>query len=348
MKYLIATGGTGGHIFPALAVADALRARGHKVVVSSDRRGRHLIPNTWRLIPVWASGVGAKRRIFQLWSLFKICVSVLWLALRFLFRRPDRIVAFGGYASVPPLIAGRIWRIPTYLHEQNAAMGRANRFAMKFAGTLMTSFPIGVGVFTGLPVRKEFLQVSGIREQVSGARKKELRILITGGSLGAKILDETIPQALATLIPDTCSLIPLFIIHQTRPENVGLLRKEYAAMGVKNNVLSFIKNMADELAAADLVISRSGASTVAEMQAVGVPAILVPLGINPDQLANAKQFAKNGGGIVIEQKDLTPELLAATLRKLLDKPERLRKMAAAAKVPNRAVENILRIVSNEQ
>lgn len=334
--FWIATGGTGGHIFPALAVANELMQRGHSVVVSTDRRGIKYVRRDlgFKLTVVWASGVGAKNIIFRIWSLFKIFVSTVILSARFIFSRPYRIVAFGGYSSVPVLIAGWIWGIPTFLHEQNAAIGRANKFAMPFVKTLMTSFHIGCGVYTGLPVRKEFrVQSSEFRE--TG------RILITGGSLGANILDEIVPEAILRLKDKK----KLFVIHQTRPENVEKLRKEYARIGVKNNVLPFIKDMAGELSRASLVIGRAGASTTVEMQTVGVPAILIPLGINPDQLANARAFAKTGGAVVIEQKDLSPKLLAKTLGGLVGNPEKLKRMAAAAYVPNNALENIIGLIT---
>jgi len=335
-KIWIATGGTGGHIFPALAVADALAAKGADIIISTDGRGKKYITK-YKRVMIWASGVGAKNLFFQIWSLFKIEVSGLALAIRFIFSRPDKIVAFGGYSSVPVLAAGWLWRIPTFLHEQNAAIGRANKFALPFVKTLMTSFPIGRGTYTGLPVRKDFKPRAGNRMATG-----EHRILVTGGSLGAAILDEVVPKAVAELKEKK----HLFVVHQTRPENVEKLRKEYAKIGVKNNVLSFIKDMAGELAAASIVIGRSGASTVVEMQTVGVPAILVPLGINPDQLANANAFAKKGGGIVIQQKDFSPETLAKTLSGLLGSPEKLARMAAVAHVPNNAVGNIVKLVYN--
>jgi UDP-N-acetylglucosamine--N-acetylmuramyl-(pentapeptide) pyrophosphoryl-undecaprenol N-acetylglucosamine transferase len=328
----IATGGTGGHIFPALAVAAELERRGYKIIVSTDGRGRKYVKGRFRRVFVWASGVAAKNPLFQLWSLFKIGVSTLALAARFIFGRPDKIVAFGGYSSVPVLAAGWIWRIPTFLHEQNAHIGRANKFAMRFVKTLMTSFPIGRGVYTGLPVRSEFIAAK--------RQNSEPRLLITGGSLGSSILDEVLPEAIGKLR----NRKNLFVVHQTRPENVERLRKEYAKIGVKNNVLSFIKDMAGEMSKASLVIGRSGASTVVEMQTIGVPAILVPLGINPDQLANARAFAENGGGIVVEQGGLNASVLAETLNKLLSDPAKLAKMADAAHVPNNAVENIVKLL----
>jgi UDP-N-acetylglucosamine--N-acetylmuramyl-(pentapeptide) pyrophosphoryl-undecaprenol N-acetylglucosamine transferase len=333
--FWIATGGTGGHIFPALSVADGLIGRGNKVIISTDNRGRkHISHVAYHVSHVWASGVGAKNPLFQIWSIIKIIVSAIILTIRFIFSRPDKIVAFGGYSSVPVLIAGWIWGIPRFLHEQNAAIGRANKFALRFHPTLMTTFPIGVGILVGLPVRESFHNVKW--------RGERGRILITGGSLGAKILDDIVPRAICGLKDKK----HLFIIHQTRPENVEKLRKIYAAMGVKNNVLSFIRDMAGELAAASLVVSRAGASTVVEMQTVGAPAILVPLGINPDQLANARQFARNGGGIVVEQRDFNPDLLSEILNDLLSTPEKLERMAKNAHAPNNAVENIISVIGN--
>ncbi|MDR1826145.1 MAG: UDP-N-acetylglucosamine--N-acetylmuramyl-(pentapeptide) pyrophosphoryl-undecaprenol N-acetylglucosamine transferase [Rickettsiales bacterium] len=326
----IATGGTAGHIFPALAVADELMSRGYNVTVSTDARGKkHISPITYRVSRVWASGVGAKNVIFQITSLFKIGISTVALLIGFIFQRPAKIVAFGGYSSVPVLIAGRIWRVPTFLHEQNAVIGRANKFAMPFVKTLMTSFPLEYGAYTGLPVRKEILKA-----RPNPMPKPEPRLLVMGGSLGASILDRVVPDAVSLLKKK------LFVVHQTRPENIEKTRKIYAKLGVKNNVLSFIRDVATELSEASLVICRGGAATLAELRAVGVPALIVPLNINPDQLANAKAFSKNGGGIVIEQTALDADMLAKTLSGLLWNPERLKQMADLAYAPNDAAKRI--------
>ncbi|MBP3340153.1 MAG: UDP-N-acetylglucosamine--N-acetylmuramyl-(pentapeptide) pyrophosphoryl-undecaprenol N-acetylglucosamine transferase [Alphaproteobacteria bacterium] len=341
MKIWIATGGTGGHVYPALSVAECLAARGHRITISCDGRVRDMVrrgaPNGARMVHVWASGVGAKSRINQIWALTKIAVSAFALTLRFMFCRPDRVVAFGGYASVPAVFAAHVWRIPTFLHEQNAAIGRANKFAMRWVQTLMTSFPTVSGipnsttrvVYTGLPVRRDFLAAAGT--PLPNASK----LLITGGSLGAQILDDVVPTAVAAMKNKK-----IFITHQTRPENVARLQKFYADNKIRANVLSFIHDMAGAIAGADLVIGRSGASTVVELQTIGRPAIFVPLGINPDQAANAASFAKNGGGFAIAQSQFTPKWLTATLTELFDNPSRLDKMAKKALVPNNAVDLI--------
>ena len=342
MKIWIATGGTGGHVFPALSVASELVARGHRVTISCDGRVRQMVlrdkPSGVHVVHIWASGVGAKSRIKQMYSLFKIGVSAALLTLRFLFLRPDRVVAFGGYASVPAVFAAHVWRIPTFLHEQNAAIGRANRFAMRWVQTLMTSFPNVSGVmnsetrvvYTGLPVRSDFMARSGM--PLTG----NMKLLVTGGSLGAQVLDEIVPQAVAAMKNKK-----IFVTHQTRPENVGKLQRFYADNKIRANVLSFIHDMSDAIAGADLVIGRSGASTVVELQTIGRPAIFVPLGINPDQTANAASFAKTGGGFAIEQSKFTVRWLTSMLSDLFDNPSRLNKMAQKALVPNNAVNLIV-------
>jgi UDP-N-acetylglucosamine--N-acetylmuramyl-(pentapeptide) pyrophosphoryl-undecaprenol N-acetylglucosamine transferase len=339
MKIWIATGGTGGHVFPALAVADELAERNHKITISTDgrtmdmvRRGR---PAHSNVCFVWASGVGAKSAIRQIWALFKIGMSALALALRFMFLRPDRVVAFGGYASVPAVFAAHLWKIPTLLHEQNGAIGRANKFAMRWVGTLMTSFPNVKGlpagrtpnvVFTGLPVRPEVAALA------SSPLPLESKILVTGGSLGSGILDEVVPAALAMMKNKK-----IFITHQARPANVARLQKFYSDNKIRANVLSFVHDMAGVIASSDLVIGRSGASTVAELQTIGRPAVFVPLGINPDQAANAENFVAQGGGFSIPQEKFTAKWLAATLTDLFDNQPRLIKMAEKALVPNNAV-----------
>lgn len=342
MKIWIATGGTGGHVFPALSVAAELVARGHRVIISRDGRVRKMVsdgaPRGAKIVAVWASGVGAKSRAKQIIALFKIAVSAAWLTVRFLFSRPNRVVAFGGYSSVPVVFAAHVWKIPTFLHEQNAAIGRANKFALRWVKTLMTSFPTVDGipqnshvriVYTGLPVRHEFLEMAG------APLPNESKILVTGGSLGAQILDDVVPAALLQMKNKK-----IFITHQTRPENVARLQKIYAENKIRANVLSFVHDMAGAIAGADLVIGRSGASTVVELETIGRPAILVPLNINPDQAANAASFARLGGGFAIPQEKFTPRWLAATLTELFDNPMRLEKMAKKSLVENNAVQII--------
>jgi len=347
MKIWIATGGTGGHVFPALSVATELVKRGHKVTISSDGRVLKMVkeskPESAKMVFVWASGVGAKSRVKQMYALLKIGFSALALIIRFMFCRPERIVAFGGYASVPVVFAAHLWKIPTYLHEQNAAIGRANKFALRWVKTLMTSFTSVDGlpkqtnvnvVYTGLPVREEFLSSSNT------PLKHENKILVTGGSLGAQILDDVVPIAVSEMKNKK-----IFVTHQTRPENVIRLQRFYAEHKIRANVLSFIHDMAGTIIDADIVIGRSGASTVIELETIGRPAILVPLGINPDQAANAESYAKLGGGFAIAQDKFSVKWLSSTLDNLFDNPARLDKMASKSYVQNTAVEKIVDTVT---
>ena len=346
MKILIATGGTGGHVYPALAVADELATRGHKIIISCDGRVDKMVrdgkPAGAKQIHIWASGVGAKSRMNQMWALFKIAMSAVALTLRFIFSRPSRVVAFGGYASVPAVFAAHVWKIPTFLHEQNAAIGRANKFTMRWVKTLMTSFPTVDGmpkkssaqiIYTGLPVRRDFIECAGAK--LPG----KSHLLVTGGSLGAQILDEVVPSAIAKMKNKK-----VFITHQTRPENVEKLQMFYAKHKIHANVLSFIRDMAGAIVDSDLIISRGGASTVIELETIGRPAIIVPLGINPDQAANAASYARLGGGFAIEQSKFTQKWLTSTLDELFDNPTRLKKMAEKSRVENHAVELIANAV----
>ena len=342
MKILIATGGTGGHVYPALAVAEELAARGHKIIISCDGRVEKMVsegkPKKAKMIHIWASGVGAKSRMKQMWALFKIGVSAIALTVRFTLFRPARVVAFGGYASVPAVFAAHLWRIPTFLHEQNAAIGRANKFTMRWVKTLMTSFPTVDGVpqkssarvvYTGLPVRREFIENAGAE------LPKKCHLFVTGGSLGAQILDDIVPIAVVAMKNKK-----IFVTHQTRPENVAKLQQFYAENKIHANVLSFVHDMAGTIVDSDLVISRGGASTVIELETIGRAAIIVPLGINPDQAANAASFARLGGGFAVEQSKFTQKWLTSVLDELFDNPSRLKKMAEKSCVENHAVKLI--------
>ncbi len=347
MKIWIATGGTGGHVFPALSVANELANRGHKITISCDSRVVKMVrdgkPKSAKMAFVWASGVGAKSKIKQIIALSKIGLSAIALSLRFMIFRPQRLVAFGGYASVPAVFAAHLWKIPTYLHEQNAAIGRANKFSLRWVKTLMLSFQNVSGmpnkstaeiIYTGLPVRSDFLKSS------NAPLKHENKILVTGGSLGAQILDEIVPVAVAKMKNKK-----IFITHQTRPENVEKLQRFYAEHKIRANVLSFIHDMAGAIVDSDLVIGRSGASTVIELETIGRPAILVPLNINPDQAANAASFAKLGGGFDVAQDKFSAKWLTATLDELFDNPSRLDKMAKKSYVENLAVQKIADVVT---
>lgn len=337
MRVWIATGGTGGHIFPACSVGDKLINLGHKVIISVDRRGFNIIDRKkYKVCLIWASGVGAKNKFFQIFSLFKIAISSIYLFFRFIINRPDCIVGFGGYSSVPAIFAGFLLKIPTLLHEQNGYIGRANKFLLRFIDVLMVSFKITKGidkrnikiVYTGLPVRSEFLKFSNSKLPMNR------KILITGGSLGSQIIDKVIPESLI-------GMKKIFVTHQTRPENVEILRKFYFKNNISANVIPFINDMASVIKNSDLVIGRSGASTVVELMTIGRPAILIPLNINLDQINNAKNMESLGGAIVVEQQKLNIKLVHDIVSSLFNNKARLQKMAEKAFVENYAIDNII-------
>ncbi len=343
MSVWIATGGTGGHIFPALSIAKKLIDDGRKVIISTDVRGFDSVnknkPKKAGVAYVWASGVGGKDMAAKLTSMLKISVSSALYFLRFGIFRPECVVSFGGYSTVPIVIAAHFLKIPILLHEQNAAIGRANKFILPKVNVLMTSFRDVIGipkninvkqVYTGLPVREDFFEFE--KSPFAGTNK----LFITGGSLGATVLDQIMPEVILKLQNKK-----LFITHQTRPENVKKLQKFYATNKIKANVLSFVNDMAGAIKDSDLIIGRSGASTIAELQTIGRGAILVPLGINPDQIANANSYSKSGAGIVIEQNNFTVKHVLFKIQELLDNPNRLKKMADLAYVKNNAVNLIV-------
>ncbi len=351
-KIWIATGGTGGHVFPALSVATELESQGFNTIISTDRRVLKMVlkskPANSKVAIVWAAGVGGKSLFNKLIAMFKLAVTTVFYSVRFLFVRPQCVVSFGGYCSVPIVIAANLFRVPILLHEQNGAIGRANKFILPRVHVLMTSFSDVLDVpktsktkivYTGLPVRADFLKMAG--SQFPGNNK----IFVTGGSLGATILDDIVPKSIAKL-----NNKKIFVTHQTRPENVRKLQKFYFQNNIRANVLSFVNDMASAIAEADLIIGRSGASTVIEIQTIGRGAIYVPLHINPDQLANANNVSKIGGAITITRDMFGEKYLTATLKDLFSNPARLKKMAEKSLLKNNAtdliVAEIKKIVKN--
>jgi UDP-N-acetylglucosamine--N-acetylmuramyl-(pentapeptide) pyrophosphoryl-undecaprenol N-acetylglucosamine transferase len=253
--------------------------------------------------------------------------------------RPRVVVGFGGYPTVPPLLAASLRAVPTVLHEQNAVMGRANRLLAGRVTTIATGFSVLKKVdpriqakvtHTGNPVRPQVIVAASMpyaKPEAGGA----LRLLVFGGSQGARVMSEIVPAAIERLAPD---LRPrLSIVQQTRAEDLDAVRATYARLGAVAECAPFFGDLPQRMAAAHLVVSRSGASTVAELSTIGRPAILVPLphALDQDQFENAGVLAAAGGAIRIVQSDFTPERLAAEIAALAGDPAQLTVMAAAAK-----------------
>jgi UDP-N-acetylglucosamine--N-acetylmuramyl-(pentapeptide) pyrophosphoryl-undecaprenol N-acetylglucosamine transferase len=336
---VLAAGGTGGHMFPAEALARTLLARGERVVLVTDRRGQafdeklpEVVTHRIRAATPSRGTLGRVRAAAELFAGF-------WQARRLLRRvRPAAVVGFGSYASVPTVIAAGRLGIPVALHEQNAVLGRANRLLAGRARVIATSFPARHGlkeadrakaVATGMPVRPAIAAVSG-SPYTPPRPGGPIELLITGGSQGAHVFAGLVPAALASLREELRTR--LRVAQQCRPEDLEAVRAAYAGTGIEHELATFFTDVPHRLVRAHLVIARAGASTVAELAAVGRPAILVPypFAMDDHQSANAGTLADADGAWLQPQATMTPQTLARMVECLLDAPDTLARAAAAA------------------
>ncbi len=338
---LLAAGGTGGHLFPAEALAHVLVERGYRVHLATDARGiayGGTFPAEARYLV--RAGTPTKRNVTaNLHALFSLTLGLLqslWLIIRL---KPVLVIGFGGYPSVPPLVAAFLLRRACYLHEQNGVMGRANRFLARLSRGIATGFatprltPPAVVTrlrHVGNPVRASVLDAARIPYAAPTA-DGEVHILVTGGSQGAKVLSDVVPQACA-LLSDAMRR-RLVVTHQARADDIAAAREHYERAGVKAELASFFSDLPARIAAAHLVIGRAGASTVAELCVIGRPSILVPLAgsLDQDQAANAQSLKAIGAADVIAQRDFRAETLAKVLLPFLQDPRHLTEVAKAAK-----------------
>ncbi|AWI79693.1 MAG: undecaprenyldiphospho-muramoylpentapeptide beta-N-acetylglucosaminyltransferase [Betaproteobacteria bacterium HGW-Betaproteobacteria-13] len=342
---LMMAGGTGGHIFPGVAVAEALKAKGWRIVWMGNPDGMEarIVP-TYGYDTAWVRfgalrGKGLMRKLMLPLNL----LSGFWQALRELRRvRPDVVVGMGGYITFPGGMMAVLLGRPLVLHEQNSVAGLANRVLAMVADKVLSGFPHALkkAGWVGNPVRTEISAVAPPAERFAG-REGALRLLVVGGSLGAAVLNETLPQALAR-IP---AAVRPTVVHQAGEKQLEALRAAYAGAGVEGDLRPFIQDMAEEYAAADLVICRSGALTVAELAAVGAASLLVPFphAVDDHQTGNAGFLAENGAAYLLPQTELNAERLAGILVSL-DRT-RLLQMAeyARALAKPRATEAVVRI-----
>lgn len=315
---MIMAGGTGGHVFPGLAVADFMRALGWRVVWMGSRAGMEarLVPaHGYEMAWVRASALRGKGLAEKLMLPANLLVA-FWQSARAIFAvRPDVVLGMGGYVAFPGGMMASLFNRPLAVHEQNAIAGLTNRLLAKVADKSMVAFPgaLKKAQWTGNPVRAEISGVAAPRERFAG-RSGPLRLLVVGGSLGARALNEAVPKALA-LIPDAER--PR-VVHQSGERNLAVLRDLYAAAGVEGELVAFISDMAARYADADLVICRAGALTVSELSAAGMASVLVPFphAVDDHQTANAKFLADSGAAMLIRQADMNPGQLAALIRTL--------------------------------
>lgn len=336
---LLAAGGTGGHLFPAEALAHELIARGWSVDLATDDRagkyaGKFPALETHRIVSATPS---SKNPIELIRAGLTIWRGVRQASAIIAKTKPDIVVGFGGYPTLPPVFAATRRNVPTLFHEQNAVMGRANRALASRVDAIAGGFlPEGGGkypektVVTGNPVRPAVLEAARKLYRPSG-RGDPFRLLVFGGSQGAQFFSEAIPPAVAALPEATRKR--LVITQQARAEDQDAVQKAYAAISVSAEVSPFFGDMSARMADAHLVISRSGASTVSEISVIGRPAILVPYpyALDHDQAANAATLAAAGGAEVHSQSTLTKEKLTQLLSSAMDEAARLTSMAQAAK-----------------
>jgi UDP-N-acetylglucosamine--N-acetylmuramyl-(pentapeptide) pyrophosphoryl-undecaprenol N-acetylglucosamine transferase len=339
---LLCAGGTGGHLFPAESLAHALRARGVRVVLATDARvdsiaGGFPASEIVTITSATPSGRSPLKRAGAILTLGR----GFGAAAREIRRiNPAAIVGFGGYPTVPPVLAGQILRVPTILHEQNAVMGRANAFLARGARTIATGFAAVRGVpdkakapriHTGNPLRPAVLEAAKTPYPPLGS-EDDLHLLVFGGSQGARVMGEVVPKAIAQLPADIRARLNL--VQQARPEDLTAVQNDYLAMGLRSiEAAPFFRDLPGRMARSHLVVSRSGASTVSELAAIGRPAILVPLpgALDQDQAANAATLAGIGAALSLPQSSFTPDRLTSELVDLFGNPEKLTGAASAAK-----------------
>ena len=310
---MIVAGGTGGHIFPGLAVAEEARAAGWQVVWMGARGGMeerlvppHGIPTAWIRARA-ARGKGLVQKLFLPMNL----LYAFWQSARHILRlKPDVVLGLGGYVAFPGGMMASLLGRPLALHEQNAVPGLANRVLARVCDKVMVAFPDALegAQWTGNPVRREIADIAPPAERFA-ARAGPLRLLVVGGSLGAQALNEAVPRAIALLADKPR------VVHQSGEKHLAALRACYAAAGVEGELVAFIDDMARRYAEADLVICRAGAVTIAELSAAGMASVLVPFphAVDDHQSANARFLAERGAAILLPQPELTPQRLAALI-----------------------------------
>lgn len=339
MNFVLAAGGTGGHMIPAHVLAAELKARGHGVLLITDERGAR-IPGLFKDVPIHVLPAG--RITGNPFALVKGIGGVLKgrRQARQLYaeHRPDVVVGFGGYPAFPALIAASSLGIPTVLHEQNAVLGRVNRLLAGPAKAVATAYERldrlkpshkAKTVLVGNPVRDAVVRL-GEQHFPPFDEYSPLRILVTGGSQGASVLGEVVPAGLGEL--EATLRHRLQVVQQCRADDIEQVRDAYRKLEIPAELSTYIEDMPAKLGEAHLVIARSGASTIAELTVAGRPAILIPLpsAMDDHQTANAREMARAGGARMIPQKDFTPGTLARQIEALAADPEALANAAGRA------------------
>ncbi|MBR1777995.1 MAG: undecaprenyldiphospho-muramoylpentapeptide beta-N-acetylglucosaminyltransferase [Alphaproteobacteria bacterium] len=334
---VLTAGGSGGHVFPAEALAKELTQRNVEISFITDRRGNSFsgkFPEA-KEYRIYAGAYAGKPLIKKLFALFLMGSGLIQSLLILHKIKPAAVVGFGGYAAFPASFAAGLLKIPLILHEQNSVLGGANRMLAKRATLIATTFPrverIPAGIpsaYTGVPVRPE---ISAVRDTPYQTSTNTFNLLIFGGSQGASIFSHVIPDALKALPDDLKKR--LNIAQQCRAADLPDVRKTYENSGLSPELAPFFSDMADRLTRAHLVICRAGASSLAELCIAGRPSLIVPILCSPDahQLKNARFIAENNGAILCEEPDFTPDYLTAEITKVMNDPSVLAEAARRAK-----------------
>jgi UDP-N-acetylglucosamine--N-acetylmuramyl-(pentapeptide) pyrophosphoryl-undecaprenol N-acetylglucosamine transferase len=338
MNFVLAAGGTGGHMVPAHALAAELKGRGHGVLLITDERGARF-PGLFDGVPVHILPAGrlGGGPIGWLRTLGAVMRGRAEAKRIYREHKPDVVIGFGGYAAFPALLAASSAGIPTVLHEQNAVAGRTNRLLSREAAAVATAYgtverlrtPADKVVLVGNPVRESVARLGELPyppfDEIA-----PLKILVTGGSQGASVFSDVVPDGLGQLQPSLRRRLQ--IVQQCRPDDIDAVRRRYAELGIPAELMTYIEDMPDKLADAHLVVGRAGASTVAELTAAGRPAILVPYPAATDdhQTVNAREMSEAGGARTIQQPNFTPEALARQIEAMAADPIALANAAGRA------------------
>ena len=347
---VLAAGGTGGHMFPAQALAEEMVSIGWRVKLSTDKRGARYSKNFPSEVEVsiiksatFSGGSFLEKLLVPLVILYGVLQSLLW----FKNHKPSCVVGFGGYPSIPAVLAAFIWRIPTILHEQNGVLGKVNKLFSKrvdFVAYGIASEQLNSknAIYIGNPVRNSVLNFSASPYIPPG--DYPINVLVIGGSQGARIMSDIVPSALSKLSEKNIQNIR--VSHQARPEDTNRVIKLYSENNIKAEVASFFDDAPRRISEAQLVISRSGASSIADIATIGRPSILVPLksAIRDEQSVNALSMTSVNSAISFAEDDFTVDKLAKCITKFLSSPKKAEAMAAAAL--NRSSKNSVKMLSD--
>jgi len=333
---ILTAGGTGGHVFPAESLAEELSLRGYELALVTDSRGKDNYRGKLGSITnysVYSGALVGKSKLFKLKSLFKTCIGIIQASIILLKRKPVCVVGFGGYASFPCSLAAILLGIDLVIHEQNSVMSRTNRFLGKYASFVAQSFKNAKyapshtkNILTGMPIRQN---ISALQNRNYSALNNQgkIQLLIIGGSQGAKVFGEIIPEAIKQLPLQLQQKLQIF--HQCRKDDIQIVQQNYQDCTASINISHFFENMAELYSETGLIISRAGASSIAEITAAKLPSILIPLPTAADnhQSKNAEMIINNNAGVLIPQKDLTAESLSSILLDLLNSQQKLQIMS---------------------